>query len=68
MSISYSKLIKIFNARGINSTKIKNEKIIWQSAWQKIKNGGDIDTRTIDKICTYLKCQPGDILEWVENK
>ena len=22
----------------------------------------------IDKICTELKCQPGDIMEWVENE
>ena len=22
----------------------------------------------IDKICTDLKCQPGDIMEWVENE
>lgn len=68
MPIKYDKLIEIFKKRGINSTKIKNEKIIGQSAWQKIKNGGDIDTRTIDKLCSYLKCQPGDILEWVEKE
>ena len=64
MPIKYDKLIAIMKERGINSTTIKREKIIGQSAWQKIQNGGDIDTRTLDKLCTYLKCQPGELLSW----
>ena len=26
------------------------------------------DTVTLDGICTVLKCQPGDILEFVEDE
>ena len=35
---------------------------------KKIKNGGDIDTRTISKLCKLLDCQPGDILEYVPDE
>lgn len=68
MSISFNKLIEIFNERNINSTQIKRENIIGQSAWSRIKSGGDVDTRTINKLCRYLNCQPGDIMEYIEDK
>lgn len=67
MPISYSKLLKIFDERGINSYTIKKEGIIGQASWKKIHEGGHIDTRTIEKLCEYLKCQPGDIIEYVED-
>ncbi len=68
MPIKYDKLLKLLNEAGINSYVIKRDKIIGQSTFQKIKNGGDIDTRTIDKFCKLLNCQPGDILEYVDDE
>lgn len=67
MAISFKKLVQTFSEMGVNSTKIKNEKIIGQSAWSKIKTGGDVDTKTINKLCKYLNCQPGDIMEYVPD-
>lgn len=68
MAISYRKLLSIFEERDITSyTLTKKDKIIGQSTWKKIKDGGHIDTRTIDTLCRYLHCQPGDILEYVED-
>lgn len=67
MPISYSKLLKIFDEKGINTYTIKKEGIIGQASWKKIHEGGHIDTRTIEKLCEYLKCQPGDIIEYVED-
>lgn len=68
MPIVYNKLIVLMKKRGITSYTIKKEKIIGQASYKKIKEGGDIDTRTISKLCEYLKCQPGDILEYVESE
>lgn len=68
MPISYSKLLKIFAEKGITSyTVTKKDKIIGQATWKKIHDGGHIDTRTIEALCKYLGCQPGDILEYVET-
>ena len=67
MPIVYDKLLKIHNEKGINSYTIKKERIIGQASYKKIKEGGDIDTRTISKLCKYLNCQPGDILEYVPD-
>lgn len=27
----------------------------------------NVSTSTIDKICEFFQCQPGDIMEWVPN-
>lgn len=68
MPIIYDKLLNIFKDKGITSYTIKKENIIGQASYKKIKDGGDIDTRTISKLCKYLECQPGDILEYVPDE
>lgn len=67
MSISYNKLLILFKEKGITSYTIKKEKIVGQSAWKKIHENGHIDTRTIEALCKYLDCQPGDIMEYVPD-
>jgi len=51
--------------KGINSYTVKKDNLIGQATFKKIKDGGDIDTRTISKLCALLDCQPGDIMEYV---
>ena len=67
MPIVYDKMIKLMNERGINSYTCKRDNIIGQATYKKIKEGGDIDTRTIAKMCEVLNCQPGDLLEYVSD-
>jgi len=68
MPICYNKLIELLKAKGYTTYKIRKENIMSQSAWQKIRTGtGDIDTRTIAKLCKILECQPGDIMEYVPD-
>lgn len=68
MPIVYNKLIEMMQKKGVTSYTIKKENIIGQASYKKIKDGGDIDTRTIAKLCKYFNCQPGDILEYVPNE
>lgn len=67
MSIKYDKLLKLMEEKGVTSYTIKKDNIIGQATFKKIKEGGDIDTRTIDKLCKLLNCQPGEILEYQED-
>ena len=46
----------------------KKDKIIGQATWKKIHENGHIDTRTIETLCKYLECQPGDIMEYVPDE
>lgn len=68
MPIKYDKLMALLKEKGYTTYRIRKENIISQSAWQKIRTGkGDIDTRTISKLCEVLECQPGDIMEYVKD-
>ena len=68
MPIVYDKLLRLMEVKGITSYTIKKDNIIGQATLKKIKEGGDIDTRTIAKLCRLLDCQPGDIMEYVEDE
>lgn len=68
MPIKYDKLIKRMQEAGINSYTLKKDNIIGQATYKKILEGGDIDTRTVAKLCKLLNCQPGDILEYEEEQ
>lgn len=68
MPIKYNKLISLLRKAGMTSYTIKRDKIIGQATYKKILEGGDIDTRTIAKLCKALNCQPGDILEYEDEE
>lgn len=65
--ISYEKLRALLAEKHITSWTIRKSKLIGQATWRKIQEGGHIDTRTINALCKLLDCQPGDILEYVED-
>ena len=66
MSIKYDKLFTLFEERGITTYQIRKDNLISQAALQKLRTGkGDIDTRSIKRLCAALNCQPGDIMEYV---
>ena len=68
MPISYNKLLAAFEENGITSYTItKKDRIIGQATWKNIHDGKHIDTRTIEALCKYLDCQPGDIIEYVPD-
>lgn len=67
MAIKYQKLLKLMDERGITSYTIKKDNIIGQATYKKIREGGHIDTRTLDSLCRLLSCQPGDLLEYVPD-
>jgi putative transcriptional regulator len=68
MPISYDKFFELAKSKGFTTYKIRKEKLIGEATMQKMREGGDIDTRTIAKFCKLLECQPGDILEYLPEK
>lgn len=68
MPFSYTKLFSLLKERGITTYTIRKDNLISQAALTKMKNGtGSIDTRTLERLCGLLHCQPGDIMEYVED-
>ena len=68
MPIIYDKLIALMKEKGLTTYKIRKDNIISQSALTAIKNGKGVTTDTIAKLCKALQCQPGDIMEYVEEQ
>lgn len=41
---------------------------ISQSAVDSMRKGKVIGTKTLDAVCTLLRCQPGDLIAWKDNE
>ncbi|MGL6200595.1 MAG: helix-turn-helix domain-containing protein [Lachnospiraceae bacterium] len=66
--IKYDKLFELLKKRGYTTYKIRQEKLIGQGTLTNLKNGtGGLDAKTINKLCCVLKCQPGDLMEYVPD-
>lgn len=68
MPFKYDRLFQMLKEKGITTYAIRKENIVSQAALTKMKNGeGNIDTRTLERLCKYLNCQPNDIMEYVSE-
>lgn len=65
--IVYYKLKKILEERGMNWQSLLDAGLSVNMPYKFSQNKG-VNTDTIDKVCAYLKVQPGDIMEWVDEK
>ncbi len=61
--IKYYKLFDLLNRKNMKKTDLLE--IISSPTLAKLSKGEIIKTDIIDKICQYLECQPGDIMESV---
>ncbi len=60
-------VIAALKSAGYSTYKIRKEKIISQSTLQKFRNGEIVNADNMALICKLLNCQPGDIMEYVEQ-
>lgn len=68
MPIVYKKdVLEALKAKGWSSYKLRQEKVIGQRQLQQIREGCMASPQLLDKLCTLLDCQPGDLLEHVKD-
>ncbi|GHU76570.1 hypothetical protein AGMMS49992_22470 [Clostridia bacterium] len=76
--ISYSKLVDRLREAGVTFYTVRKWGDLGQATMSAImsgrsskaegrKHGTSINTETIAVLCSRLKCQPGDLLEYVED-
>lgn len=53
---------------GYSTYKLRAEKLLGEATIQKIRKGDNVSWGNISTICRLLGCQPGDILEYVEEQ
>lgn len=65
--IVYYKLANILKERGMSWKDLCNSGIAVNTP-QKFSMNRNVNTDTIDKVCSFLGVQPGDIMERVDNE
>lgn len=66
--IVYDKLFKLMREKRITVSLLRDNKVIGMATYYKMqRNEGNVDSRTINNLCAYLHCQPGDICEYIPD-
>lgn len=62
--IKYYKLFDMMNRRGMKKTDLLE--VISSPTLAKLSKGETVRTNIIDRICLFMGCQPGDIMECIK--
>lgn len=60
-------IIQALKNKGYSTYKIRKEKIFNESQLQQMRENKILAQDALNKVCTLLDCQPGDILEYVPD-
>ena len=52
--------------KGYSSYKLRKDKILGENVIQQLRSGEPVSWTTIEKLCSILNCQPGDLVAFVE--
>lgn len=52
---------------GYSTYKLRKEKLLGESVLQQIREGVPVSWANLARLCALLDCQPGDLLEYVED-
>ena len=67
MPMKYEKLFALMKEKGLTTYRIRKEKIVSENALTSMRAGKSVPTDTIAALCRALACQPGDIMEYVDE-
>lgn len=66
--IKFDKLWEIMSQKGVSTYQFREKCGIDSKTIRRLKANENIETKTLDKLCTALSCRLEDIAEYVENK
>ena len=52
---------------GYNTNRLRKEKLLSEGVIQAVRENRYVSMQNLSKICELLSCQPGDILEYVNE-
>lgn len=55
-------------AKGYSSYKLRHEKLLGERVIQQLREKNPVSWEVLTRLCQLLDCQPGDILEYVEDQ
>lgn len=60
-------ILQALKEKGFNTNKLRKDKLLAESTIQKLRDKKPISWSNISKLCKLLQCQPGDIMEYIEE-
>lgn len=66
--MNYDKLFERMKQVGLSSYRIRKERIISERSLQALRENRSVNTETICALCKALNCQPGDLMEYVDDE
>lgn len=54
--------------KGYTTHKLRQERLLSESTVQKLRTGEGVSWGNIETLCRLLDCQPGDIIEYKDDK
>lgn len=60
-------VLESLKAAGYNTTRLRKEKMLGENIIQYLRQGKMIGMDSLDKVCTMLDAQPGDIIGYVKE-
>ena len=66
--ISYEKLWAVMREKGVTQYALIKTYHVSPGQITRLKRNESVSTHTIEMFCRILKCQPGDLMEYIENE
>ncbi len=68
MPIKYKiNVLAELKAIGYSTYRLRKEKIFGERTMQKFRKGEIVNAENLAVICKLLNCQPGDVMEYVDE-
>ena len=65
--IVFDKLWKTMEEKGVSTYKLREECGIDSKTVRRLKANDNIETKTLNKLCSFLDCKIEDIMEFVAD-
>lgn len=61
-------ILAALKEKGYNTNRIRKERLFGESTLQAFRRGELVSWMNMERLCKLLECQPGDIVEYVEEQ
>lgn len=65
MTVSYGKLWQLCVERDVKTSALIEDGVMGKSTLYEMQKNSPVSLQVIDKLCSYFKCQPDEVMEFV---
>lgn len=65
--IKFDRLFETMKNKGVTTYRLREECIIDSKTVRRLRANDNVETKTLDKLCSYLDCKIEDVIEFVKD-